>query len=44
MKGGWGEVLVDEKDELQAQECIREFLEQSTDIEPDSEPEDDGGE
>jgi hypothetical protein len=40
MKGGWGEVLVDEKDEIQAEECIKEFLEQSVDIEPDSQPED----
>jgi hypothetical protein len=40
MKGGWGEVLVDEKDEAQAEECIKEFLEQSTEIEPDSEPDD----
>ena len=38
MKGGWGEVLVDEKDEKQAEECIKEFLEQSTAIEPDNEP------
>ncbi len=29
MKGGWGEVLVDEKDEEQAKECIHEFLEDS---------------
>ena len=29
MKGGWGEVLVDEKDEEQARECINEFLEGS---------------
>ncbi len=40
MKGGWGEVLVDEKDASQAEECIKEFLEQSVEIEPDSEPED----
>ena len=40
MKGGWGEVLVDEKDAIQAEECIKEFLEQSTDIEPEGEPED----
>jgi hypothetical protein len=40
MKGGWGDVLVDEKDEEQAEECIKEFLEQSTGIEPESEPED----
>jgi hypothetical protein len=38
MKGGWGDVLVDEKDEKQAEECIKEFLEQSADIEPDSPP------
>jgi len=38
MKGGWGEVLVDEKDEKQAEDCIKEFLEQSEEIEPDSEP------
>ena len=38
MRGGWGEVLVDEKDEKQAEECIKEFLEQSAAIEPDNEP------
>ena len=40
MKGGWGEVLVDEKDANQAEEYIKEFLEQSTEIEPDTELED----
>ena len=38
MKGGWGDVLVDEKDEKQAEECIKEFLEQSKEIEPESQP------
>ena len=32
MKGGWGEVLVDEKDVEQAETCIKEFLEQSKEI------------
>ncbi|MGB7055626.1 MAG: hypothetical protein WBE28_09940 [bacterium] len=40
MKGGWGDVLVDEKDEKQAEECIKEFLEQSKEIEPDNQQED----
>jgi hypothetical protein len=40
MKGGWGEVLVDEKDETQAEECIKEFLEQSKEIQPDNQQED----
>lgn len=37
MKGGWGDVLVDEKDAEQAGECIREFLEHSAEAgsEPD---------
>ena len=35
MKGGWGDVLVDEKDAEQAEECIREFLEHSADTPPD---------
>ncbi len=29
MKGGWGDVLVDEKDEKEAEEYIKEFLEHS---------------
>jgi hypothetical protein len=29
MKGGWGEVLVDEEDLEKAEEYIKEFLEQS---------------
>ncbi|MBE0433772.1 hypothetical protein IBX73_09970 [candidate division WOR-3 bacterium] len=29
MKGGWGDVLVDEQDAQQAAECIQEFLEHS---------------
>jgi len=39
MKGGWGDVLVDESDEKEAAEYIEEFIEQSTDIEPDSQSE-----
>jgi hypothetical protein len=39
MKGGWGDVLVDEKDEKQAEECIKEFLEQSKEIQPDNQQE-----
>jgi hypothetical protein len=39
MKGGWGDVLVDERDEKEAAEYIEEFIEQSTDIEPDSQSE-----
>lgn len=39
MKGGWGDVLVDEKDEKEAEEYIKEFLEQSEDIELDSQTE-----
>jgi hypothetical protein len=30
MKGGWGEVLVDEKDVTMAEELIQEFLQEST--------------
>ncbi len=37
MKGGWGDVLVDEKDEKDAEEYIREFLEEHQELEPDSE-------
>ncbi len=40
MKGGWGEVLVDENDHEEAEKCVKEFLEQSTDFEPESGPED----
>jgi len=40
MKGGWGDVLVDEKDEEQAAECIKEFLEQSQELTPESQQED----
>ncbi len=40
MKGGWGDVLVEEKDEEQATECIKEFLEQSKEITPDNQQED----
>jgi hypothetical protein len=29
MKGGWGEVLVNEEDEVEAEKCIQEFLEES---------------
>jgi hypothetical protein len=36
MKGGWGDVLVHEKDAEEAEEYIKEFLEQHQDIEPDS--------
>lgn len=36
MKGGWGDVLVDEKDAEEAEEYIKEFLEEHKDIEPDS--------
>jgi hypothetical protein len=39
MKGGWGDVLVDEKDEEQAEVCIKEFLEQSKEIEPENKTE-----
>ena len=39
MKGGWGDILVDEKDEKEATEYIEEFIEKSTEIEPDSQPE-----
>ncbi|UCG31154.1 MAG: hypothetical protein JSV53_04555 [candidate division WOR-3 bacterium] len=37
MKGGWGDVLVDEKDEKDAEKYIREFLEEHQELEPDSE-------
>ena len=37
MKGGWGDVLVDEKDAAQAEECIKEFLENSPEA-PTEEP------
>lgn len=30
MKGGWGEVLVNENDEKKAKECIEEFMQNST--------------
>jgi hypothetical protein len=39
MKGGWGEVLVDEKDVEEAEVCIKEFLEQSKEIIPDNQQE-----
>ena len=29
MKGGWGEVLVEEADFITAEECVREFLQDS---------------
>jgi hypothetical protein len=29
MKGGWGEVLVDERDHEEAEKYVKEFLEQS---------------
>ena len=44
MKGGWGDVLVDEKDAKMAEEYIKEFLEQCTEIEPENQPEDNGSE
>ncbi|UCD19426.1 MAG: hypothetical protein JSU64_08445 [candidate division WOR-3 bacterium] len=34
MKGGWGDVLVDEKDVEEAEECIKEFLEEHENDEP----------
>jgi hypothetical protein len=37
MKGGWGDVLVDEKDAEEAEEYIKEFLEEHQDLEADSE-------
>jgi hypothetical protein len=37
MKGGWGDIMVDEKDAQEAEEHIREFLEEHQEIEPDSE-------
>jgi len=44
MKGGWGDVLVDVKDEKEAEEYIKEFLEQHQNIESenqeDNNPED----
>ena len=40
MKGGWGDVLVDEKDEKQAAVCIKEFLEKSKEIIPENQQED----
>jgi hypothetical protein len=42
MKGGWGDVLVDEKDAELAEEYIKEFLEQSNEIEPEAQSEDSG--
>lgn len=36
MKGGWGDVLVDEKDQEKAEEYIKEFLEQCDGSESDS--------
>ncbi|UCF69973.1 MAG: hypothetical protein JSW49_07165 [candidate division WOR-3 bacterium] len=35
MKGGWGDVLVDEKDADEAEEYIKEFLEEHQNLETD---------
>ncbi|MDH4210673.1 MAG: hypothetical protein OEV79_04425 [candidate division WOR-3 bacterium] len=37
MKGGWGDVMVDEKDAQEAAEYIKKFLEEHQELEPDSE-------
>jgi hypothetical protein len=37
MKGGWGDVLVDEKDAAKAAEYIKEFLEEHEEVQPESE-------
>lgn len=37
MKGGWGDIVVDEKDAQPAGKYIKEFLEEHQEIQPDSE-------
>ena len=37
MKGGWGDIMVDEKDAQLAEEYIKEFLQEHEEINPDTE-------
>jgi hypothetical protein len=36
MKGGWGDIMVDEKDAKEAEEYIKEFLEEHQELETDN--------